>query len=52
MAVLGLSVCPPGTPRPSPSDTVLDMKRTILAISWLAVNQTVRPLIFIGRSHS
>ncbi|OJA16202.1 hypothetical protein AZE42_00061 [Rhizopogon vesiculosus] len=43
MAVLGVAGCPPGTPRPSPTDTVLDMKRTILAICWLAVNQSLNP---------
>lgn len=35
--------------RPASTDTVIDVKHTVLAISWLAINQTVRvPLERLG----
>lgn len=51
-ALHGLVNYPKGAPLPSPDDTVIDMKRTILAICWLAVNQSVGLLIFFSPSHS
>ncbi|KAG1749838.1 uncharacterized protein EDB91DRAFT_1109926 [Suillus paluster] len=41
----GTVIYPLGAPLPSPDDTVIDMKRTILAICWLAVNQSLDPSI-------
>lgn len=41
----GLVNYPKGAPLPSPDDTVIDMKRTILAICWLAVNQSLDPSV-------
>jgi ubiquitin-conjugating enzyme E2 O len=43
---------PKGAPLPTPDDTVIDMKRTILAICWLAVNQSVGLIISSGLSQS
>ncbi|EIN14046.1 hypothetical protein PUNSTDRAFT_140436 [Punctularia strigosozonata HHB-11173 SS5] len=31
-------------PRPAETDTVLDVKHTVLAVSWLAINQSLDPL--------
>ncbi|KAG1758981.1 hypothetical protein EDD22DRAFT_806982 [Suillus occidentalis] len=44
-ALNGLVNYPKGAPLPSPDDTVIDMKRTILAICWLAVNQSLDPSV-------
>ena len=33
-----------GNARPSSQDTVLSVRRTVLAIAWLAINQSVRTL--------
>ena len=33
-----------GTTRPSNADTVVSVKHTVLAVSWLAINQSVRRL--------
>ncbi|KAG0704339.1 hypothetical protein DFH29DRAFT_981464 [Suillus ampliporus] len=41
----GTVIYPLGAPLPSQDDTVIDMKRTILAICWLAVNQSLDPSI-------
>lgn len=30
-----------GNVRPSAQDTVIEVKRTVLAIAWLAINQSV-----------
>lgn len=35
-----------GNVRPSNQDTVLSVQRTVLAIAWLAINQSVR---FVSR---
>lgn len=31
-----------GNVRPSAQDTVIEVKRTVLAVAWLAINQSVR----------
>lgn len=36
-----------GNVRPSAQDTVIEVKRTVLAIAWLAINQSVRGVIFL-----
>ncbi|KZT05999.1 uncharacterized protein LAESUDRAFT_759881 [Laetiporus sulphureus 93-53] len=33
-----------GNPRPSSQDTVVSVKRTVLAIAWLAINQSLDPV--------
>ena len=33
-----------GNARPSTQDTVIEVKRTVLAIAWLAINQSVSVL--------
>lgn len=37
-----------GNARPSSQDTVVHVKRTVLAVAWLAINQSVRTIGFIG----
>ena len=38
-----------GNARPSAQDTVVEVKRTVLAIAWLAINQSVGNLSLIIR---
>ncbi|THH34055.1 hypothetical protein EUX98_g169 [Antrodiella citrinella] len=38
-----------GNARPSAQDTVLSVRRTVLAIAWLAVNQTLSPEVASAR---
>lgn len=37
-----------GNARPSSQDTVVHVKRTVLAVAWLAINQSVSSIGFIG----
>lgn len=40
-----------GNVRPSVTDTVVHVKRTVLAIAWLAINQSVCKQIWLSGSH-